>query len=81
MLSHDHDTGRLTGADQAMNGVSYTTALQYNVSAMTRTLTYPGQQTDVVETYDGRGRLNGITYGARDLIASSAYDLADRLTG
>ena len=30
--------------------------------------------------YDGRGRLNGITYGARDLIQSSTYDLADRMT-
>ena len=75
------DAGRLTGVEQIMNGVTYATGLQYNVSAKTRTLTYAGHATGLVETYDGRQRRLSIAYGTRSLIGSSTYDDADRMTG
>ena len=78
------DAGRLTDADQTMNSVTYATDLHYSIDTqlhtLTRTLTYPGAVTDLVETYDGRGRLDSIVYGSRNLVGSSTYDDADRMT-
>ena len=81
-LAFDYDdAGRLTGSTETLNGVGYATGVQYDVLAGTRTLTYPDDTTPVVETYDARERLDSIYYGARALVAGSAHDAADRLTG
>ena len=77
------DAGRLTQADQDVtffNHTTYATGIQYDVSARTRTLTYPDDTTPLVETYDLRDRLERIQYGTRDLVASSVHDSANRLT-
>ena len=78
------NAGRLTDADLLIDGVTYASDLQFEIDTqahtLSRTLTYPGHEVDLSETYDGRGRLDSVEYGTKALIASSAHDLADRMT-
>ena len=78
------DAGRLTDADQIIGETTYATDFQFEIDdqahTLTKSLTYPGASTDLDEDYDGRGRLDSIVYGSRNLLGSSTYDGADRMT-